>query len=42
MVRFHGVYEKLSQAFDDFPYGELEVSDEFKEQVCYALLSVVI
>ncbi|KAF3446896.1 hypothetical protein FNV43_RR12076 [Rhamnella rubrinervis] len=33
MVRFHGVYEKLSQAFDDFPYRELGVSDEFKEQV---------
>lgn len=33
MVRFHAVYDKLSQALEDFPYVELGISDEVKEQV---------
>ncbi|KAK3038844.1 hypothetical protein RJ639_028566 [Escallonia herrerae] len=33
MVRFHSVYEKVSQALDGMPYDELGISDEVKEQV---------
>ncbi|KAL6214150.1 hypothetical protein ACLB2K_013588 [Fragaria x ananassa] len=33
MVRFHAVYDILSQALEDFPYVELGISDEVKEQV---------
>lgn len=33
MIKFHSVYEKLSQALDGFPSDALEVSDEIKEQV---------
>lgn len=33
MIKFHTVYEKLSQALDGFPSDALEVSDEIKEQV---------
>ncbi|KAK9270022.1 hypothetical protein L1049_025595 [Liquidambar formosana] len=33
MVRFHAVYDKLSQALDGFPYDELGISDEVKEQI---------
>uniref|UniRef100_A0A5B7AI49 RING-type E3 ubiquitin transferase n=1 Tax=Davidia involucrata TaxID=16924 RepID=A0A5B7AI49_DAVIN len=31
-VRFHSVYDKLSQALDGMPYDELGISDEVKEQ----------
>ncbi|KAB1203541.1 U-box domain-containing protein 15 [Morella rubra] len=33
MIKFHSVYEKLSQALDGFPSDALEVSDEIKEQL---------
>ncbi|CAL9022975.1 unnamed protein product [Prunus brigantina] len=33
MGRFHAVYDKLSQALDDFPYNELGISIEVTEQV---------
>ncbi|GER43933.1 U-box domain-containing protein 15 [Striga asiatica] len=33
MVRFHGVYENISQAVEGMPYEELGISDEEKEQV---------
>lgn len=33
MGRFHDVYDKLSQALDHFPYVELGISIEVKEQV---------
>ncbi|EOY15258.1 hypothetical protein QUC31_000447 [Theobroma cacao] len=33
MIKFHTVYEKLSQALDELPFDELEVSDEVREQV---------
>ncbi|KAM5562750.1 U-box domain-containing protein 15-like [Rosa sericea] len=33
MGRFHAVYDQLSQALDDFPYVELGISIEVKEQV---------
>ncbi|KAA8537410.1 hypothetical protein F0562_026903 [Nyssa sinensis] len=32
-VRFHSVYDKLSQGLDGMPYDELGISDEVKEQV---------
>lgn len=35
-VRFHAVYDKLSQALDDLPYNDLGISDEVKEQVIFA------
>ncbi|KAF9603935.1 hypothetical protein IFM89_039155 [Coptis chinensis] len=33
MTRFHALYDKMSQALDGIPYGELGISDEVKEQV---------
>lgn len=33
MIRFHSVYEKLIKSLDNFPYAELSISDEVKEQV---------
>lgn len=33
MVRFHGVYENISQAVEGMPYEELRISEEEKEQV---------
>lgn len=33
MVRFHSIYEKLIRSLDKFPYHELTISDEVKEQV---------
>ena len=33
MIKFHTVYEKLSQALDELPFDELEVSVEVREQV---------
>lgn len=33
MVRFHSVYEKVSQALDGMPYSEIGISEEVKEQV---------
>lgn len=33
MSRFHAVYDKLNLALDDFPYDQLGISDEVKEQV---------
>lgn len=37
MIRFQGVYDKMSQAFDGVPCEELGISDEVKEQVCFFL-----
>ncbi|XP_022772111.1 U-box domain-containing protein 15-like [Durio zibethinus] len=33
MIKFHTVYQKLSQALDELPFDELEVSVEVREQV---------
>ncbi|KAF4382134.1 hypothetical protein G4B88_009424 [Cannabis sativa] len=33
MVRFHTIYDKLSQALDDLHYNNLRISDEVREQV---------
>ncbi|KAL1322361.1 hypothetical protein HN51_067362 [Arachis hypogaea] len=33
MIKFQGVYEKLSQAFEDVPCEELGISDEVREQI---------
>lgn len=33
MIKFHSVYEKLTQALEELPYDELEVSVEVREQV---------
>lgn len=33
MIRFHAVYEKLSQALGGIPFDDLGISDEVKEQV---------
>lgn len=33
MAQFHGVYDKLNQALDDFPFDQLGISVEVKEQV---------
>ncbi|KAL9144170.1 hypothetical protein ABFS82_14G280200 [Erythranthe guttata] len=33
MVRFHGVYDHISQAVEGMPYEELRISEEEKEQV---------
>ncbi|EXB56308.1 U-box domain-containing protein 15 [Morus notabilis] len=33
MVRFHTIFDKISQALDDFSYEELGISDEVKEQI---------
>ncbi|PON90460.1 Beta-catenin [Trema orientale] len=33
MVRFHTIFDKLSQTLDDLPFDELGISDEVKEQV---------
>ncbi|KAL3619802.1 hypothetical protein CASFOL_034714 [Castilleja foliolosa] len=33
MVRFHAVYDNISQAIDGMPYEELGISEEQKEQV---------
>lgn len=33
MIRFHSVYEKISQALDGMPYAEVGISEEVKEQV---------
>ncbi|KAL5778345.1 hypothetical protein ACOSP7_011271 [Xanthoceras sorbifolium] len=33
MIRFHAIYEKLSQALEDLPYDELGISDEVREQI---------
>ncbi|KAK7243306.1 hypothetical protein RIF29_38099 [Crotalaria pallida] len=33
MIRFHSVYDKLSQAFDNVPCDQLGISDEVQEQV---------
>lgn len=32
-ARFHGIYDKISQALDGMPYDELGIADEVKEQV---------
>ncbi|XP_062099007.1 U-box domain-containing protein 15 [Humulus lupulus] len=33
MVRFHTIFDKLSQALDDLHYDDLRISDEVREQV---------
>ncbi|XVF35830.1 hypothetical protein REPUB_Repub19eG0004600 [Reevesia pubescens] len=33
MIKFHIIYEKLTQALDELPFDELEVSEEVREQV---------
>lgn len=33
VTRFHAVYDKLNQAMDGFPYKEIGISEEVKEQV---------
>jgi len=33
MARFYRVTSELEQALDGIPYGELDISDEVKEQV---------
>lgn len=33
VTRFHTVYDKLNQAMDGFPYKEIGISEEVKEQV---------
>ena len=38
MAQFHGVYDKMNQALDDFPFDELGISVEVKEQVCFFLV----
>ena len=35
MCRFHAVYDKLNQAFDNMPYDEFGFSVEVKEQVMF-------
>lgn len=38
MVRFHTIFDKLSQTLDDLPYDELGISDEVREQVFFVFI----
>lgn len=40
-VRFHSVYDKISQALKGMPYDELGISDEEKEQVDFTNLEFI-
>lgn len=43
LSRFNSVYDKLNHAMDGFPYKEIGISEEVKEQViCSSVKSLII
>ena len=40
LAKFRDVYEKMHSALDGMPYAELAISDEVKEQVSSAGMSI--